>query len=258
LAEQNLKARCHCKDAIPQAFDGETTNQDVTYAASNANHTSEPNLILESCSHVKCHPCDAIVLTHEEVVPEEARQWVSDIYSDVIVITPSVCFPQFDSNHLDSSLTQQEGCLPLNVAPDCGLRVNSSGTLPSSNHVLGSSGLQASDGLGCSTPAQANISLVAMDPGTLEKGRNLHEVLQLFKQSTTTPLSSSILQTPKHKNKITSSHTPGGSKETPRKSPRLQAKNSSEKSMVKLAQDPIAKKCGIIEEKENLDAMTLP
>jgi hypothetical protein len=37
----------------------------------------------------------------------------------------------------------------------------------------------------------------------------------------------------------------------------LQAKNSSKKSMVKLAQDLLAKKCGIIDEEENLDAMTL-
>jgi hypothetical protein len=42
-----------------------------------------------------------------------------------------------------------------------------------------------------------------------------------------------------------------------RKSPRLKAKENSDKSMIKLAQHLIAKKCGIIEEDENLDAITM-
>jgi hypothetical protein len=63
----------------------------------------------------------------------------------------------------------------------------------------------------------------------------LHEVLQLFRQATTTPLSTSILQTPEHKNKKDVSQKLVDSKGTPRKSPRLQAKNSSKRSMIKLA-----------------------
>jgi hypothetical protein len=38
-----------------------------------------------------------------------------------------------------------------------------------------------------------------MDPATLEEGRALQEVVMMFKQATTSPLSSSILKTPKHK-----------------------------------------------------------
>jgi hypothetical protein len=203
-----------------------------------------------------CHLFDAIVIT-----PREVSQWAPDSYSDVIVITPSACFPQFDSRTLNSSLTQQEGSLLMNDAislePGCGLMANSVGNLPSTDHVMESIESQTSDELACSTPVWANVSLVAMDPDTLEKGKKLHEVLQLFKQATTTPPSSSILQTLKHKNKTTSNHNSGGSKGTLRKSPRLQAKNNFEKSMVKLAQDLTAKKCGIIEEEEDLDAMTL-
>jgi hypothetical protein len=42
-----------------------------------------------------------------------------------------------------------------------------------------------------------------------------------------------------------------------RKSPRLKEKNNSGKTIVKLAQDLIAKKCGIIKEDETLDNRTL-
>jgi hypothetical protein len=38
-----------------------------------------------------------------------------------------------------------------------------------------------------------------MDPATLEEGRALQEVVMMFKQATTSHLSSSILKTPKHK-----------------------------------------------------------
>jgi hypothetical protein len=42
-----------------------------------------------------------------------------------------------------------------------------------------------------------------MDPATLEKGKALQEVLMMFKQSTTSPLSPSILKAPKHKIALT-------------------------------------------------------
>jgi hypothetical protein len=108
-----------------------------------------------------------------------------------------------------------------------------------------------------STPVQLNASSVLLDSKTLEKGRKLQEVLHLFRQATTTPLATSIMEMPKHKDGKDTNQKTVASKDTPRKSPRLQAKNSSKKSMVKLAQDLLAKKCGIIDEEENLDAMTL-
>jgi hypothetical protein len=42
-----------------------------------------------------------------------------------------------------------------------------------------------------------------------------------------------------------------------RRSPRFKKKNSSGKSIIKLAQDLVAKKCGITKENEDLDDMTL-
>jgi hypothetical protein len=96
-----------------------------------------------------------------------------------------------------------------------------------------------------------------LDSETLEKGTKLQEVLHLFRQATTTPLATSILEMPKHKDGKDTNQKTIATKDTPRKSPRLQAKNSSKKSMVKLAQYLLAKKCGIIDEEENLDAMTL-
>jgi hypothetical protein len=38
-----------------------------------------------------------------------------------------------------------------------------------------------------------------MDPETIDKGRELQEILMLFKETATSPLSGSILQTPLHK-----------------------------------------------------------
>jgi hypothetical protein len=42
-----------------------------------------------------------------------------------------------------------------------------------------------------------------------------------------------------------------------RKSPRLKEKNSGGKAIMKLAQDLVAKKCGILKKDEELDNMTL-
>jgi hypothetical protein len=98
-----------------------------------------------------------------------------------------------------------------------------------------------------------------MDSETQKKGIELQEVLRLFKKATTYPLSACILETPKHKS---SSQLPTDDKEEAvfdnhRKSPRLSGKNSKGKSVIKLAQDLVAKKCGIIQEEDTLDDMTL-
>jgi hypothetical protein len=108
----------------------------------------------------------------------------------------------------------------------------------------------------------ASISPVSMDPDTLNKGRNLQDVLRMFKNSTTSPLSACVLETPKHKGKVAGScedHTPVTTAENPmqRKSPRFKEKNSQGKSILKLAQDLIAKKWGILGEAESLEQMTL-
>jgi hypothetical protein len=49
------------------------------------------------------------------------------------------------------------------------------------------------------THTQFTVSPTLMDSATQQEGRELQEVLRLFKQATTTPLSACILQTPKHK-----------------------------------------------------------
>jgi hypothetical protein len=86
----------------------------------------------------------------------------------------------------------------------------------------------------------------------MEKGKELHEVLRMFKQATTSPLSSFLLETPKHKAKSKSQTS-----DRPRKSHRLSGKGGKGKSVLKLAQDLVAKKCGIIQGEEALDEMTL-
>jgi hypothetical protein len=83
-------------------------------------------------------------------------------------------------------------------------------------------------------------------------------MLSLFKQSTSTPLSGFVLQMPQHKADPPSNSLPldGEKEQGPWRSPRLMKKNSSGKDIFKLAQDLIAKKCGVLKE-EVLDRMTL-
>jgi hypothetical protein len=50
---------------------------------------------------------------------------------------------------------------------------------------------------------------------------------------------------------------PEQSENRPRKSPRSKEKGSGGKSIIKLAQDLVAKKCGIIKENEGLENLTL-
>jgi hypothetical protein len=102
-----------------------------------------------------------------------------------------------------------------------------------------------------------------MDPSTLEKGKALDEMLMMFKQATTCPLSTSILKTPKHKIAPSNEVDEKGDEDhredtlvTTRKSPKIKKKGSNGKTVIKLAHDLVAKKCGIMKEDEALDDMT--
>jgi hypothetical protein len=94
------------------------------------------------------------------------------------------------------------------------------------------------------TPKPLAISPTDMDPQTQEKGKELQEVLRLFKQTTSSPISSFVLQTPKYKtsSKENKTNSDGGEVKRQRKSPRIQAQNSKDKSIIRLAQDLVAKK----------------
>jgi hypothetical protein len=98
-----------------------------------------------------------------------------------------------------------------------------------------------------------------LDQSTQEKGLELHELLKQFKQATSTPLSRYVLRTPKHKipTQVDSPNIDVLEEAIIRKSPKLQKKNNSGKAVIKLAQDLVAKKCGIIHNDESLDQMTL-
>jgi hypothetical protein len=106
---------------------------------------------------------------------------------------------------------------------------------------------------------QNNISPTQMDPEIQEIGKKLQKVLKLFRQSTSSPTSSFLLQTPKYKAKEVSDKTTPAqvSEGDQRQSPRLKAKKTKDKSILRLAQDLVAKKCGILQEDESLDNMTL-
>jgi hypothetical protein len=105
---------------------------------------------------------------------------------------------------------------------------------------------------------QNNISPTQMDPKIQEIGKKLQKVLKLFRQSTSSP-TSFLLQTPKYKAKEVSDKTTPAqvSEGDQRQSPRLKAKKTKDKSILRLAQDLVAKKCGILQEDESLDNMTL-
>jgi hypothetical protein len=98
-----------------------------------------------------------------------------------------------------------------------------------------------------------------MDSGTKAQGEQLFEVLQMFKLATSSPLSGSIVRTPAHKD---ISHEvrrfdSADSCDKQRKSPRISTKSSNGKSALRLAQDLIAKKCGILQDEESLEDQTL-
>jgi hypothetical protein len=105
-----------------------------------------------------------------------------------------------------------------------------------------------------------------MDPSTHERGKELQNMMRLFKEATTSPLSTSILQIPLHKTAMQESNPPEQDSQpakspTPqrvqRQSPRLKSKLPKEKSITRLAQDLVDKKCGVLQEEESLDDMTL-
>jgi hypothetical protein len=100
-----------------------------------------------------------------------------------------------------------------------------------------------------------------MDQIIEKQGQDLHELLQLFRQATTEPLSSFILQTPTHKDTKAAeqqqNEMPRQDKQKQRKSPRLKKKGIKGKPIIKMAQELVAKKCGIIQEDQELDTMTL-
>jgi hypothetical protein len=78
----------------------------------------------------------------------------------------------------------------------------------------------------------------------------------------TSQLSSFIPQTRKHKIKTTPNleldfAPKGKGKKDQRQSPRLLEKTSKRKSIMKKAQELVARKCGILEEEQELDDMTL-
>jgi hypothetical protein len=116
---------------------------------------------------------------------------------------------------------------------------------------------------------QPPISPTSMDQGSREQGQQIQQILSLFKQTTTAPLSGFVLQTPLHKSgmpkskgkehlKEPISKVKEQLKESPiRQSPRLKHKNSDGKTTTKLDQDLLAKKCGILEEDQEMDTMTL-
>jgi hypothetical protein len=108
------------------------------------------------------------------------------------------------------------------------------------------------EGVQISTPIQSSISPTTIDTATQEKGKELQELLRMFRQATTIPLSSFILKTPNHKGitaekGVEDEAGQEGQKEgRQRKSPRLKGKNSQGKSVIELVQDLVAKKCGIL------------
>jgi hypothetical protein len=65
-----------------------------------------------------------------------------------------------------------------------------------------------------------------MDFETREQGKEMHEVLKLFKTTTISPMSSCILQMPKHKRRIVEDN-PKSVQGTQRRSPSLSAKKKN-------------------------------
>jgi hypothetical protein len=74
-------------------------------------------------------------------------------------------------------------------------------------------------------------SPIEMDFETIEQGKEMHEVLKLFKTTTTSPMSSCILQMPKHKRRIVED-SPKSVQGTQRRSPRLNAKKNPQENQL--------------------------
>jgi hypothetical protein len=91
-------------------------------------------------------------------------------------------------------------------------------------------------------------------------------MLRLFKQSVSSPLSGFVLHAPKNKTSEVGSKQPADplsqDGQVPRRSPKLKKlvkkKPQSEgKNMCRLAQDLVAKKCGVLKDDDTLDALTM-
>jgi hypothetical protein len=110
-----------------------------------------------------------------------------------------------------------------------------------------------------STPGNLNISPVHLGFEIRGQGDQLMEVLQMFRQSTSSPLAASILTTPLLKLLLRGAKDEVvlGQHDKKRKSPRLSAKSDKGKSVLKLAQDLVAKKCGLPQSDDPQEDMTL-
>lgn len=107
---------------------------------------------------------------------------------------------------------------------------------------------------------EENSSPQQMPTEIQDHGRELTEVLRLFKETTTKPISACVLPTPTHKigtAEIAKSKIIQHNIEGKRESPRLKDKSKNGKSIIKKAQEMVARKCGIIQEEDSMDDMTL-
>lgn len=89
-----------------------------------------------------------------------------------------------------------------------------------------------------------------------DDGQQLQEILQLFKQSTASPISGSLLTTPLNKKDLVQKINEAEAIQK-RESPRLKNKRVHGKTVVEMAQDLIAKKWGVVSDEEALDHLTL-
>jgi hypothetical protein len=102
-------------------------------------------------------------------------------------------------------------------------------------------------------PESPLASPIRMDTANQDQGKDLQELLRLFKHAISEPLFSFILQTHQHKNKTTAEQQ-DKQKEKQGKYTRLQEKTHDGKTVLKKL---VAKKCGIMEEDQEMDNMTL-
>jgi hypothetical protein len=85
------------------------------------------------------------------------------------------------------------------------------------------------------------------------------KLLQIFRNANTEPLTSFGLPTPQHKNKTTfdPDEIVPIQKSKAKKGEKKKGKNSKNMPINKIAQEVLAKNCGIIGENKSLDDMTL-
>jgi hypothetical protein len=93
----------------------------------------------------------------------------------------------------------------------------------------------------------------------LKQEKNMPKLLQIFRNANTEPLTSFGLPTPQHKNKTTfdPDEIVPIQKSKAKKGEKKKGKNSKNMPINKIAQEVLAKNCGIIGENKSLDDMTL-